>query len=266
MREPLYYLSLRELDMSDRYLPPLLRLERVSLQATVGSALLLQDISLSIQPGEKVGIVGVSGAGKTTLLRLLNRLVSPTQGKIYVNSALAEDLGIVQLRRTIVLSTQEPKLMGMTVKEALSYPLRLQQLSEPEIGDRFDTWTNLLRIPAEWFNQTELQLSLGQRQLVAIARALMMQPQVILLDEPTSALDLGTANHLLAVLNELNQSQNLTVVIVNHQLELIKDFCDRLLLIEGGILAEDVPATESNWQRLTQKIVQLQLQEEDWLN
>lgn len=251
--------------MSDRYLPPRLRLERVSLRATVGSALLLQDISLEIQPGEKLGIVGASGAGKTSLLRLLNRLVSPTQGKIYVNGALAEDLGILQLRRTIVLLTQEPKLMGMTVKEALSYPLRLQQLSEPEIRDRLDTWTNLLRIREEWFNKTELQLSLGQRQLVAIARALMMQPQVILLDEPTSALDLGTANHLLAVLNELNQSQNLTVVMVNHQLELIKDFCDRLLLIEGGILAEDVSATESNWQRLTQKIVQLQLQEEDWL-
>ena len=251
--------------MSDRYLPPLLRLERVSLQATVGSALLLQDISLSIQPGEKVGIVGASGSGKTSLLRLLNRLVSPTQGKIYINGALAEDLAIVQLRRTVVLSTQEPKLMGMTVKEALSYPLRLQQLSESEIGDRLDTWTNLLRIREEWFDKTELQLSLGQRQLVAIARALMMQPQVILLDEPTSALDLGTANHLLTVLNELNQSQNLTVIIVNHQLELIKDFCDRLLLIEGGTLAEDVSATESNWQRLTQKIVQLQLQEEDWL-
>ena len=250
--------------MSDRHLP-LLRLERVSLQATVGSDLLLQDISLEIQPGEKVGIVGASGAGKTSLLRLLNRLVSPTQGKIYINGALAKDLASIKLRRMVVLSTQEPKLMGMTVAEALSYPLRLQQLPDREIRDRLDTWTNLLRIPAEWLNKTELQLSLGQRQLVAIARALMMQPQVILLDEPTSALDLGTANYLLTVLNKLNQSQNLTVVIVNHQLELIKDFCDRLLLIEGGTLAEDVLATESNWQRVTQKIVQLQLQEEDWL-
>ena len=250
--------------MSDRHLP-LLRLERVSLQATVGSDLLLQDISLEIQPGEKVGIVGASGAGKTSLLRLLNRLVSPTQGKIYINGALAEDLASIKLRRMVVLSTQEPKLMGMTVAEALSYPLRLQQLPDREIRDRLDTWTNLLRIPAEWLNKTELQLSLGQRQLVAIARALMMQPQVILLDEPTSALDLGTANHLLTVLNKLNQSQNLTVVIVNHQLELIKDFCDRLLLIEEGTLAEDVLATESNWRRVTQKIVQLQLQEEDWL-
>ena len=250
--------------MSDRHLP-LLRLERVSLQATVGSDLLLQNISLEIQSGEKVGIVGASGAGKTSLLRLLNRLVSPTQGKIYINGALAKDLASIKLRRMVVLSTQEPKLMGMTVAEALSYPLRLQQLPDREIRDRLDTWTNLLRIPAEWLNKTELQLSLGQRQLVAIARALMMQPQVILLDEPTSALDLGTANHLLTVLNKLNQSQNLTVVIVNHQLELIKYFCDRLLLIEGGTLAEDVLATESNWQRVTQKIVQLQLQEEDWL-
>lgn len=250
--------------MNDRHLSPILRLEQVSLQATIGSDFLLQDISFEIQPGEKVGIVGASGAGKTSLLRLLNRLVSPTNGKIYIRGALAENITPVQLRREIVLSTQEPKLMGMRAREALNYPLRLQRLADAEIQTRIDTWTNLLRIPAEWLNKTELQLSLGQRQLVAIARALMMQPQVILLDEPTSALDVGRANHLLTVLDELNQSQNLTVVIVNHQLKSIEDFCDRLLFLDRGILAEDVLATESNWQRITQKIVQHQLQEPDW--
>lgn len=249
--------------MSD-CLSPVLRLERVGLRATIGSDYLLRDISLEIQPGEKVAVVGASGAGKTSLLRLFNRLVSPSEGKIFVNGTLAQNLSVISLRRQIVLSTQESKLLGMRVLEALQYPLQLQQLPEAEIRSRIDTWTDLLPIPLEWFDKTELQLSLGQKQLVAIARALIMQPQVILLDEPTSALDLGLADRLLTVLDELNQTQNLTIVMVNHQLELIAEFCDRLLLIEGGAMTEDLPATEANCQKLSQKILQLQQQERDW--
>ena len=250
--------------MSDR-LSPVLRLEQVGLRASIGSDYLLRDISLEIQPGEKVAVVGASGAGKTSLLRLFNRLVSPSEGKMFVNGTLAQNLSAISLRRQIVLSTQESKLLGMKVIEALQYPLQLQQLPEAEIRSRIDTWTNLLPIPSEWFGKTELQLSLGQRQLVAIARALIMQPQVILLDEPTSALDLGLADRLLRVLDELNQTQNLTIVMVNHQLELIAKFCDRLLLIEKGTIAEDLSATEANCQILSQKILQLQQQELDWL-
>lgn len=252
--------------MSDRHVPPVLRLEQVSLQANIGSDYLLRNISFQIQPGEKVGIIGASGAGKTSLLRLLNRLVSPNSGEIYVQELPFRQLTSVQLRRKIVLAAQEPKLLGMKVIEALSYPLKLQQLPESEMRVQLDTWTGLLRIPSEWFNKTELQLSLGQRQLVAIARALMMQPLVILLDEPTSALDIGLATHLLSVLNELNQSQNTTIIMVNHQLELVRGFGDRLLFIDRGTLAEDLPATESNWQKLRQKIKLLQeQQEQDWL-
>ncbi|MGB5635031.1 MAG: ATP-binding cassette domain-containing protein [Waterburya sp.] len=252
--------------MSNQPIAPILHLEHVSVQATVGSDLLLQDISFKIQPGEIVGIIGASGAGKTSLLRLLNRLISHCNGEIYVQNISVEQLTSVRLRRKIILAAQEPKLLGMNVIDALSYPLKLQQLPESEIRAQIDIWTNLLRIPAEWSNKTELQLSLGQRQLVAIARVLMMQPEVILLDEPTSALDLGMANHLLTVLNDLNQSQNLTIMIVNHQLELIQGFCDRLLFLNQGILEEDVPASKLNWQRLRQKIFQLQAhQEQDWL-
>ncbi len=251
--------------MSDRNLPSILRLEQVSLQASLGSSYLLQDISFDISSGAKVAVVGASGAGKTSLLRLLNRLISPSQGEIYLNDLPVKQLGIIQLRRLIVLVSQEPKLLGMKVADALSYPLRLQELPESEIRRRLDTWTNLLRIPTQWLDRNELQLSLGQRQLVAIARALVMQPQVLLLDEPTSALDIGTANHLLSVLAELNQSQNLTIIIVNHQLGLIKNFCDRLLYLNAGKLELDISSTASNWQKIEQKLIQLKTeQEQEW--
>ena len=254
--------------MNDRSIPSILRLEQISLQASIGSDFLLRDISFTIEPGDKVAIVGASGAGKTSLLRLLNRLVTPVpnRGQIYVQDQPGRQLTAIQLRRLVVLVTQEPKLLGMNTLEALSYPLQLQKLSESEIRQRVDTWTELLRIPPQWLNKTELQLSLGQRQLVAIARALVMRPQVLLLDEPTSALDVGIANHLLTVLDDLNQSQNLTLIMVNHQLELIKDFCDRILYLNAGRLEEDILATEANWQRLRQKLLQLQTeQEQEWL-
>jgi D-methionine transport system ATP-binding protein len=252
--------------MSDRDSNSILRLEQVSLRASLGSDLLLQDISCNIEPGTKVAVVGASGAGKTSLLRLLNRLVSPSQGTIYLREQSQQQLTAVQLRRLIVLVTQEPKLLGMKVIEALSYPLKLQQLSESEIKQRIDTWTDILHIPSEWFNKTELQLSVGQRQLVAIARALVMQPQILLLDEPTSALDVGIATRVLTVLKELNHSQNLTILMVNHQLELLRGFSDRILYLNSGKLEADLPATDDHWQKLQQKLLQLQTaQEQKWL-
>lgn len=242
---------------------PILSLEQVSLQA-IGSDYLLQDISFTVQPGEIVGVVGASGSGKTSLLRLLNNLVSPSRGKISLEEQPFELYFPVELRRRLVLVPQEPKLLGMTVIEALNYPLKLLPASSSKTI-QIDTWIDLLRIPTEWLPKTELQLSLGQRQLVSIARALIMQPQIILLDEPTSALDVGIANHLLKVLRQLNQEQNLTIIIVNHQLELIRDFCDRLLLLERGILLQDMLATPSNWQQVSQQICQFQLRlEEEW--
>ena len=250
----------------DRYLNSILRIEQVSLQATVGTDLLLQDISFTVQPGEIVALVGTSGAGKTSLLRVLNGLVSPCQGKIYLEELSIEESSPIEWRRRLVLAPQEPKLLGMKVVDALAYPLQLQQFPESKIHAQIDAVINLLRIPVEWLQKTELQLSLGQRQLLAIARALIMRPRVLLLDEPTSALDIGTAAHLLTVLNELNQEHNLTILMVNHQLELISNFCDRLLLLNHGNLIEDMQATPANIQAISQTILQLKTQEaEEWI-
>ena len=251
--------------MSDRHSKSILRLEDVSLQATIGSDFLLQNISCDFLQGQKIGIIGASGSGKTSLLRLLNCLVSPSGGKFFFRDLPADSFSPKKLRQSVVLSPQEPKLLGMKVIDALAYPLRLQQLSESEIRQRIDTWVDLLHLQEEWLYKTELQLSLGQRQLIAIARSLVMQPQVLLLDEPTSALDIGTATHLLKVLEDLNQSQGLTIVMVNHQLELIEHFCDRWLFLEDGRIIEDIQANTIDWEAIKQRLLRSRsAQEREW--
>jgi len=251
--------------MIDHHPPSILQVKNVSLQATIGSELLLQDVTFEVMIGQKVGVVGASGAGKTSLLRLLNRLVETTQGEIYFQNSSLVSLSSVSLRNQIVLVPQEPKLLGMKVIDAMSYPLQLQQLSQSEINQRIETWSNLLHLSDQWLDKTELQLSLGQRQLVAIARALMMQPKILLLDEPTSALDIGSATYLLEVLDDLSVSQNLTIIMVNHQLDLIQNFCDRILYINSGNLIQDCLSTSSNWQTIQKQIVQQTKQQQaEW--
>ncbi len=242
---------------------PILQLVQVSLKSSLDSSYLLQDISFELSQGDKLAIVGASGTGKTTLLRLLNSLTSPTEGKIYFAATPVLEYQPVKLRQQIVLVPQEPKLLGMTVKEALAYPLKLQRLPENQIRQRIETWSKALRIPEAWFYRNELQLSLGQRQLVAIARALVMQPKILLLDEPTSALDLGTATHVLNILNDLGTES--TFAIVTHQLELVEKFASRILYLQQGKLLQDIPATTANWQLIREKILQIEAENaQEW--
>ena len=252
--------------MRDRSSTPIMQLKNISLTASVGSAILLQDISFSLDRGDKLAIVGATGSGKTTLLRLLNHLNTPTTGTIYLEEKPFSQIPVIQLRKQVVLVPQEPKLLGMSVSETLAYPLKLQKLPPKEIRQRVETWTNLLQIPQKWLERNELQLSLGQRQLVSIARGLIMQPKVLLLDEPTSALDLGIAHNLLTVLNRITEDSDITIVMVNHQLELIHNFARRIIYLETGQIQEDVVADRANWQIIQTKLLQKERSEaEEWL-
>ena len=252
--------------MGDRLSASIIQLKNVSLTASFGSALLLQDITFSIERGEKLVIVGATGSGKTTLLRLLNHLNSPTSGKIYLEEKPFERIPVIQLRQQVVLVPQEPKLLGMTGSATLAYPLTLQKLPAKEIRQRVETWTNLLQIPQQWLERNELQLSLGQRQLISIARGLIMQPKVLLLDEPTSALDIGIAHNLLTVLDRVSENNRTTIVMVNHQLELVRNFAQRIIYLETGKIQEDVLANPENWQLIQTKLFQQQRAEaEEWL-
>jgi D-methionine transport system ATP-binding protein len=219
----------------------LLQLDRINYTPPNFTQPLLTDISLSLAAGECITVTGVTGAGKSTLLRLINRLSEPTTGQIFLAGANYQTIPPVALRRRVMLVSQEPKLLGMKVREALAYPLQLQALDSEEIKQRIVTITEQLQIPVEWFDRTEVQLSAGQKQLISIARGLITQPQILLLDEPIANLDFTTAERVLTLL-------------VNHQLELAVRFSDRLLYLKDGKLLLDRASTDVNWQDLQQQI------------
>ena len=212
---------------------------------------LLTNISVAIGKGQKTALIGATGSGKTTFLRLLNRLIDPSTGNILWNGKNIQEIPIQTLRRRVLLVSQEPSLLGMTVSEAIAYPLLLQNLPQSEIDSRLQKWLEKLQIDRKLLNHSELELSLGQRQWVAIARALIMEPEIILLDEPTSALDRGLSHLLLDTLTELTQSpQPVTVVMINHQLDLVQTWCDRLICLHKGELVQDTEASLVNWQAI----------------
>ncbi|NDJ23056.1 ATP-binding cassette domain-containing protein [Nostoc sp. B(2019)] len=258
-----------------------LKLEQVNLFAKLKTQLsgnqqgypILQDISLEVllgdrstnTYGERLAIVGSSGAGKTSLLRLLNRLIEPSSGKIYLENQEYRQIPVIQLRQEVTLVLQESKLLGMTVQQALAYPLVLRGLPKQTIQQRVSDWIEQLHIPSEWLGRTELQLSAGERQLVAIARALVTQPKILLLDEPTSALDAATASRVMQVLIQLSQTHQTTILMVNHQLELAQTFCTRLLHLKQGHLWANQSASEINWVNLRESLMQAEAQAaEEW--
>jgi D-methionine transport system ATP-binding protein len=248
---------------------PQLQLKQVGLVTSGGKTItgipILTDISFEVDRSDRLAIIGPSGAGKTSLLRLLNRLTEPTTGAIALENQDYRKTPVLELRRQVMLVPQEPKLLGMTGQEAITYPLRLQQLPQREIQQRLDACREELHIPADWLERTELQLSVGQRQLIAIARALIIQPKILLLDEPTSALDAGTGSHVLNFLANLAVEGKVTIIMVNHQLDMAQLFCTRVLYLQDGQLLQDAPSEQINWQQLRERLVQAEAEmSQDW--
>lgn len=226
---------------------PQLQLEQVSLTDARGLHFLLKEISWAVYPGDRWGLVGASGSGKTSLLRLLNRLSEPTAGTIYLQGQPIRQIPSLKLRQRVMLVPQEPRLLGMTVQEALTYPLRLRGLPQIKIEQRLETLINQFQLPREWLGRSEIQLSVGQRQLVAIARALGPNPEILLLDEPTSALDAGRIEHLTQVLGQYPQT---TLILASHQLDLVRQVCDRVVQLQQGVVVQNTASASLDWEKL----------------
>lgn len=202
----------------------------------------LKDISLKIEKGEIFGVIGLSGAGKSTLIRMINFLEIPTTGTVEVDGVILNSLApreLRNMRRKIGMIFQSFNLLSSaTVADNIAFPLRLEKkLSENEIKERVQYLLGLVGLE-EKANMYPAQLSGGQKQRVGIARALAGDPKVLLCDEATSALDPKTTSSILELLLDLRQKLNLTIVIITHQMEVIKECCDRVAVIDGGVITE----------------------------
>ena len=201
----------------------------------------VQDVSLSIGKGEIFGIIGFSGAGKSTLVRCINLLERPTSGSVTVDGKEMTALSareLRQARKKIGMIFQHFNLMpSRTVFGNVAYPLRGSGLSREQIADRVHRLLELVGIgdKAEAYPK---QLSGGQKQRVAIARALANDPNVLLCDEATSALDPQTTKAILRLLKNLNEKLGITVVIITHEMAVVKEICDRVAVMEHGRVVE----------------------------
>ena len=201
----------------------------------------VQDVSLSIGKGEIFGIIGFSGAGKSTLVRCINLLERPTSGSVTVDGKEMTALSareLRQARKKIGMIFQHFNLMpSRTVFGNVAYPLRGSGLSREQIADKVHRLLELVGIgdKAEAYPK---QLSGGQKQRVAIARALANDPDVLLCDEATSALDPQTTKAILRLLKNLNEKLGITVVIITHEMAVVKEICDRVAVMEHGRVVE----------------------------
>ena len=201
----------------------------------------VQDVSLTIQDGEIFGIIGFSGAGKSTLVRCINLLERPTNGTVVVDGKEMTALSPKELRlarRKIGMIFQHFNLMpSRTVFGNVAYPLQGQGLSKQAIQNKVRKLLKLVDI-ADKETAYPSQLSGGQKQRVAIARALANDPKVLLCDEATSALDPQTTKAILTLLKDLNQKLNLTIVMITHEMAVVKEICDHVAIMEHGQVVE----------------------------
>ena len=201
----------------------------------------VEDASISVQRGEIFGIIGFSGAGKSTLVRTINLLGRPTSGQVIVRgkdflSLTSKELR--QERKTIGMIFQHFNLMkSRTVEANVDFPLKHSGLSKEEVKAKVHELLKLVEIDDK-AKQYPSQLSGGQKQRVAIARALANNPDILLCDEATSALDPTTTKSILKLLKKLNQQLGLTIVIITHQMEVIKEICDKVAVMEYGKIVE----------------------------
>ena len=201
----------------------------------------LKDINLDIEQGEIFGIIGMSGAGKSTLVRCLNYLEKPTEGEVIVEGEKLSELSEQALRdkrKSIAMIFQHFNLlMQKNVLDNVAFPLTIQGMSKKEARQKARAYLKEVGLE-EKEKAYPSKLSGGQKQRVAIARALASNPHILLCDEATSALDPQTTASILELLKDINQNYHITIVIITHQMEVIEKICDRVAIIEKGVLAE----------------------------
>ena len=202
----------------------------------------VKEVSLHIKKGEIFGIIGYSGAGKSTLVRCINLLERPDQGRIWIGDTEITALkgkSLRKQRRKIGMIFQQFHLFASrNVYENVAYPLKHQGLTGQEIKKRVEELLNLVGLEDK-ASAYPSQLSGGQKQRAAIARALANEPDILLCDEATSALDPKTTTAILRLLQEVNRKLGVTIVVITHEMQVVKEICGRVAVMEGGSVVEE---------------------------
>ncbi|ALA26296.1 methionine ABC transporter ATP-binding protein [Piscirickettsia salmonis] len=222
----------------------MIRLNSVSKYYSLagGQVTALNDISLHIEQGSIVGIVGRSGAGKSTLIRMLNILETPSQGEVTIDGVCLNTLNRKELRaqrRQIGMVFQHFNLLASrTVFSNIAFPLEISHISHEQINKKVNELLKLVGL-TDKATQWPSQLSGGQKQRVAIARALAVEPKVLLCDEATSALDPESTGSILKLLEKINDKLAVTIVLITHEMDVVKSICQRVAVLDHGCLVEE---------------------------
>lgn len=213
-----------------------------NLSKKYGDLHVLKDISLEIQDGEIYGLVGRSGAGKSTLLRCINGLENFQSGSLKVGNTEIKELSRKELRvfrKDIGMIFQHFSILERkTVYDNIAYPLKCWKIPKEKRDTRIKELVKLVDLEEKLYVKAK-NLSGGQKQRVAIARALALSPSILLCDEATSALDPRTTKDILALLRKINEELKITIVVVTHQMSVVRQICTKLALLENGTIMED---------------------------
>lgn len=221
----------------------LIRVENVSksFKSNGKTVEAVKNIDLNMEEGKIYGIIGFSGAGKSTLVRCLNLLERPTKGKVIVGDTEITSLSEKKLReerKKIGMIFQQFNLFASrTVYENVAYPLKYSGIKKQEIQEKVNSLLELVDLQDK-AKAYPSQLSGGQKQRVAIARALANDPKILLSDESTSALDPQTTKSILKLLKQLNERLGITIVVITHEMQVVKEICDRVVVMENGEIVE----------------------------
>lgn len=207
----------------------------------------LKDISLQLAQGSIFGVIGPSGAGKSTLIRCVNLLEQPDTGDVIIdghNLTAMSPKALRDARKQIGMIFQHFNLLSSrTVYQNIALPLQLSGMDSDSIKPRVNNLINLTGL-SEKADQYPNQLSGGQKQRVAIARALANEPKVLLCDEATSSLDPETTHSILQLLKKINRALNITILLITHEMDVVKEICQRLAIIEDGRIIEEAKVLE----------------------
>ena len=222
----------------------MIRLEQITktFQSGRKTVTAVDNVSLSVNDGEIFGVIGFSGAGKSTLVRCINLLERPTSGKVWLDDVELTALPAAEVRRRrqeIGMIFQQFNLFAArTVFDNVAFPLRRQKLSRAAQKQRVAELLKLVGLEQK-AGAYPSELSGGQKQRVAIARALASGPKVLLCDEATSALDPQTTRATLRLLKDLNRKLGLTIILITHEMQVVKEICDRVAVMENGRVVEE---------------------------